>query len=288
MKKKRFNLTILLLCLSLLFAGCRLAKEEAGPEAVGKDLFLGYYITRSPLEWDTPGAEEKEGRFYAVQEGDRYVFEGIDGISFFYADIRTEENEEGCISFQGGEIQAHMSLSVNDTDGVTSQEVSLEGTLTVSLDRAAGTFYPNPVYQCPDGRVYLVPGNGMSAGTVWEGSLWTVSAEETVTASDGSTRSTSAVLAIEAICRPETIVLLEMSADHRILSQTEYVPGQLPETLTPLADTSYLIVEIHRTSQEGEPSVIRTLVDSDAESFDTFYAGEDGICPTQTTALQWE
>lgn len=192
---------LLLIGMALLLSGCSLAREE-GQEAVGTDRMIGAYITRDYLNlFDMEGylndhADKLGGddivvdasreigyqdRIYAVfqkQDGQgmgEYVFEGIDGIPFFMPVIKSESDsgEDVTVAQQGQEIA--------DGHFTSGDIIKLEGVIYYS-GKDSPVFYCNPVYQSPDGSVYMTAGTGIS-GQLSAGSSYSMKLSETQTAS---------------------------------------------------------------------------------------------------------
>lgn len=192
---------LLLIGMALLLCGCSLAREE-GQEAVETDRMIGAYITREYLDlFDMEGylndhadqlgggdivvdahrEIEYQDRIYAVfqkQDGQgmgEYVFEGIDGIPFFMPVIKSESNpgEDVTAAQQGPEIA--------DGHFTSGDIIKLEGVIYYS-GKDSPVFYCNPVYQSPDGSVYMTAGTGIS-GQLSAGSSYSMKLSETQTAS---------------------------------------------------------------------------------------------------------
>ena len=305
------------LCLWLLIAlfsaltGCQLAMPDAGEE---EDRLIGVFVTRKYLDlfdferyfndnaWRFTGGEivldeparQYEERIYAVltsktitsetgetAEFSEYVFEGLEGIPYFSAQM-TLPDGQSYIALTGGEEISGGQSSVNVGDEEDS--TALEGTIYISANAAEKSFYCNPVYQGADGRVYLTAGTGvsgdLSAGGSFAQSL-DASATETI---DGITkqRSFSIRIEIRAIAPPEKIVLMQMDESGALLSWEEFAPGALPQELSPRADAAFLIAQ---TVSEG--SISHEIYDSASQSLDTFYVREDNICIKKSTQLSW-
>ena len=154
------------------------------------------------------------------------------------------------------------------------------------------TYYFNPVYQSADGSVYAVSGSGFTFHdeAYGEGSVYSQTMDATVTTTangKAKTDSTSVTLSISTMFAPEKIAVLQMDAGSAILSKAEYAPDAVPASISLEPQTAYLIVETHKRDDAGQINISREIYGSDAESIETFFAREDGICEKQWTEISW-
>lgn len=301
--KKRNKRLALCLALLLFLSGCQLAKPETEEAAAGNDRLIGAFITREPLdlfdferyiqdnqekflqggEAEITGSEAYENRLYAARtEDERYVFEDAEGFCFFVVE---EQDESGSRTASYGD-EAVSSGGIHITEKDEEAALALEGTIYVSSQAANAlgfvSFYFNPVYQGADGGVYTVSGQGMSFDGAMTASQ---TLDEAVTVTEnGETRTkrTTVKISVTVIDAPEEIVVLQMSAAGQLLARDAYEPDTLPETMTPLNETAYLIVET--VAQSG---ITRELVERDETTIETFRAREDGVCVKEYTELAW-
>lgn len=307
----------------LTLTGFRLAREDAG-ESNNTDRLIGVFITREYLDlFDVEGyvkdnanklsgggeimidadVSRYQDRLYATpvtrtvtdeHTGNTYdmeelVFEGVEEIPY-YITIAPD-----------GEKENHFIMSCSDnaiSDGITGYHVSddeekltLEGTIYISPGRASKTLYINPVYQSDDGRIYAISGYGMlMSGDQREDHRCSRTLEETKTTTENGKsrqRSTTVKITMAIVFPPERTVVLQMDKDSAVLSQAEYTPGKLPDTLVPEENAEYIIVETHKRSPEGETVVSRSLYDKNNDHMETFYCRDDGICVKQWTKIEW-
>ncbi len=284
-----------LICCALLIsflAGCQLAMEDAGPDA-GNDRMIGIFATREYLSDIMPDGDagEDHERLYAVLSnegsGEReYIFPGVEGISFFSATVPETEEYEGYIMTPPDSAITDRKTDLRVGD-MTSHTV-LEGTVYLSAASGTYTYYFNPVYQSSDGSVYAVTGSGMSASPESEGPSmsFTIDTEsEIVENGKNKTDSIFAKLSFSVMFTPEKIVFLQMDEGNRLLSQTEYEPDALSESISLEPEVAYIIVETHKRNAVGETVVARNIYDRDAESIETFFAREDGVCVKRWTQI---
>lgn len=314
MKNRGKFLALLLVCLCLV-SGCQLAREDMGENAQ-EDRQIGAFITREHLDlfdaeqylndnaarltrgeqlpeagskyqgrlWatlsDVTLTDEATGRTTQIKE---YVFEGVEGICYFAPTI--QDGGEAYIASSSDEAISHGHMGINVGDG--TEGINLRATIYSAPGRGGDVFYINPVYQTADGDVYAVTGHGISlTGVQDEGAVFTQTEEQNITITRDKERiswSFRLEIALDRMIPPEKIVVREMDEESRVLSRTEYAPGELPQTLQIGGETAFLLVETHK--QGGR--VKRALYDAADETMETFRCREDGICIAQTTRLQW-
>jgi hypothetical protein len=303
-------------------AGFALALPETS-EGAEEDKLIGVFITTEYLDlFDMEGylnnnlgkmagggeitmdggGAEYQGRLYAVLK-DRaltnedtgevvttkeYAFEEAAGYCYFFS---TMSNEDGTYRAAGSDeaiSDGHTAISVTDE----GESITLDGTIYVVPTAGHGTYFMNPVYQSADGRVYAMSGSGVSfveSGSA-EGTACsqTLNATSTVTENgESKTYSISVKISFSVIYAPRRITLLQFGSDGDVLSRDEYLPGALPETISPEQGCSYIVLESHKTSPEAGEAVTRTLYQKNDETLESFYGREDGVCVKQFTALNW-
>ena len=322
MKRKILTVICCAMLLSIL-SGCMLAKEDKGADANAfGDRLIGVLVTTEHLDLfdiesyirdnlrgfqggvTSPSGNEQQyqGRLYATltartltseetgetMEIEEYVFEGIEGIAFFAPTI--VDTEAGTTYRSSMSDEGISNGHVGFFHGDDEQRVTMEGTIFV-VPATYIVYYINPVYQSADGSVYVTTGSGIStSGVQSEGSVMSQTLSDTRTVTENgraSTDSASITIGISAMYAPETIVVLQMDKDSRVIDRVEYVPGTLPETVTLEAGTDYIIVETHRRNYEGNPTLSREVYGKDTGTIEAFFARDDGICVKQTTRINW-
>lgn len=311
--------------------GCQLAKESTGDEQAGdeqRDSLVGIMVTTEWLDlfdneaWlqdnldkivaggELTGSasdyEKYSGRLYAsvverplydengneASSTKEFVFEGVNGHMFYAAGIYGEDGEVLYIT-SGSDSGVSLSknhLTFNDTGMV----VELEGTIYVvpQAQEEIAIYHMYPLYQEPDGDMYLVDGNSVSFNneTDGEGMSMSYTYDEAVKVTDTegnvSENKASVKVTIEVVLRPERVVVTQMDARSQIVSREEYPAGEVPGELVPEADTEYIIVEMFKQGTENQ-SVDRQLYDKEESGFYTLYAREDGFCEQVYTSIQW-
>lgn len=297
----------------ICLAGCQLAKEEAAPQQ--DDRLIGAFITDEFVDLfdfesyisDNAASLSGGGNVISVAgsakyaealwakekavtlKGDdpaddeeylEYCFPGVEGMRCFTAtrvDPETGDEYVGVDTDDGiSDVDAHMI----DTDA--EDAIELSGTVYVApAVRGSSTFFINPVYQTPDGRVYLVSGNGISSDASAEGGAFSQTIEEkTDVAENGKSRQrrTKITVTIQYMQAPESIAIIEMDGEDRVLARNEFSSADAFET-----GAEYLIVET--TAADG--SVSRELFDRNDGWIYAFVCREDGVCIKKATEIIW-
>ncbi len=316
-------IALLIVILGVSLSGCQLALEGAG-EWVNDDRLIGAFITTEYLDLfdferyleDNIGkisgggividdsAKPYEGRLYAKLKErvltnedtgekiytEEYVFEDVSGVSYFVATIPEADGRESYVT--SGSDEAISDGQTGLFRGDNEDKITLEGTIYISSIGNRKSHYINPVYQSPDGRVYAMSGQGISmSGVQAEGAAFSQTLEETSTTRENGKNkevSTSVKISIEVMLPPERIVILQMDKNSSILSSREYSPGQVPDKLTPIEETDYIIVETYKRDLTGDVVVTRELFSKEDDTLFTFSCRDDGICVKKWTELLWD
>lgn len=312
----------------LVLTGCQLARTDQA-EVPKEDRMVGVYVTREHLDlFDadayfqdhmeevlsggelTADTTPYEGRIYAeliteeIENADgariqtqSYVFpEELGGIAFYASRISGAEEQEPywTTTVDPGLSDPQFGIHSNGME----DSVDLEGTIYVIGEKNVQTgkpyvsFYFNPVYQTPDGQVYLTGGTGSSFSTengVGVGFTQTLS-EEHRQEENGTESKTGCTVAIkvESMELPETITVQMLSRDHQVIWEADYAPGGLPEELTPVAGTAYVLMQTTRRQADGTELTDWEIFDTQDENLATYRAMEDGICTKHLTKLNWK
>lgn len=310
---------------AILLAGCQLAKEEAELQQE-RDRLIGVYMTTDYLDTfdferymeenigdimnggevsiDSNEQSSYQNRIYAtvVEEvfvdevsGEKvthqsYKFKDLEGIGY-YSPV-CHETEEGnayvAIESDAGICDAKSHITGTDAGDM----IQLEGTIYQCPDEEDMVeIYCNPVYQCPDGRVYLVSGQGMSFSGGGEGATMSHKVEDKITVNENGEEKTyvnSVEIHLKTTYAPEKIIVMQMDASGNKIDTQEYVPGKLPEEIKPLADTEYLLLETYTLDDSGASSVTRKMVGKEETFFQTLYVGERKVCEQDWTDIKWE
>ena len=261
----------LIFALALMLPGCSLLREEGEP--ADADRLVGVYITENYIdsfdfeayvqdnasslsggsgEISREDAAKYTRRIYAEITDGKTSFP-IEGIAFIAA--RYEKDGESCTGSDYGDKLADVHLSINVSDNM--ETTVLTGKLFADSGAGHMSAYCNPVYQQADGRVYLVPGEGMSANM---GSMTHSLSESCESAKKGERGyGMDITLEVEGRRPSEKLAVLLYSAEGALLSRTEYAPEEMPEEIS-AEGAAWAVFEDYTADYSGEPQVIRQLI----------------------------
>lgn len=261
----------LIFVLALMLPGCSLLREDGEP--ADADRLVGVYITENYIdsfdfeayvqdnasslsggsgEISREDAAKYTRRIYAEITDGKTSFP-IEGIAFIAA--RYEKDGESCTGSDYGDKLADVHLSINVSDDM--ETTVLTGKLFADSGAGRMSAYCNPVYQQADGRVYLVPGEGMSANM---GSMTHSLSESCESAKKGERGyGMDITLEVEGRRPSEKLAVLLYSAEGALLSRTEYAPEEMPEEIS-AEGAAWAVFEDYTADYSGEPQVIRQLI----------------------------
>ena len=286
----------LILAIALMLPGCSLLREEGEP--ADADRLVGVYITENYIdsfdfeayvqdnasslsggsgEISREDAAKYTRRIYAEITDGKTSFP-IEGIAFIAA--RYEKDGESYNGSDYGDKLADVHLSINVSDGM--ETTVLTGKLFADSGAGHMSAYCNPVYQQADGRVYLVPGEGVSANM---GSMTHSLSESCESAKKGERGyGMDITLEVEGRRPSEKLAVLLYSAEGALLSRTEYAPEEMPEEIS-AAGAAWAVFEDYTADYSGEPQVIRQLIAAGSdEGFQSLHLepGESFYTPRTT------
>ena len=261
----------LIFALALMLPGCSLLREDGEP--ADADRLVGVYITENYIdsfdfeayvqdnasslsggsgEISREDAAKYTRRIYAEITDGKTSFP-IEGIAFIAA--RYEKDGESCTGSDYGDKLADVHLSINVSDDM--ETTVLTGKLFADSGAGHMSAYCNPVYQQADGRVYLVPGEVMSANM---GSMTHSLSESCESAKKGERGyGMDITLEVEGRRPSEKLAVLLYSAEGALLSRTEYAPEEMPEEIS-AEGAAWAVFEDYTADYSGEPQVIRRLI----------------------------
>lgn len=261
----------LIFVLALMLPGCSLLREDGEP--ADADRLVGVYITENYIdsfdfeayvqdnasslsggsgEISREDAAKYTRRIYAEITDGKTSFP-IEGIAFIAA--RYEKDGESCTGSDYGDKLADVHLSINVSDDM--ETTVLTGKLFADSGAGHMSAYCNPVYQQADGRVYLVPGEGVSANM---GSMTHSISESCESAKKGERGyGMDITLEVEGRRTSEKLAVLLYSAEGALLSRTEYAPEEMPEEIS-AEGAAWAVFEDYTADYSGEPQVIRRLI----------------------------
>ncbi len=260
----------LIFAIALMLPGCSLLREDGEP--ADADRLVGVYITENYIdsfdfeayvqdnasslsgggEISREDAAKYTRRIYAEITDGKTSFP-IEGIAFIAA--RYEKDGESCTGSDYGDKLADVHLSINVSDDM--ETTVLTGKLFADSGAGHMSAYCNPVYQQADGRVYLVPGEGVSANM---GSMTHSLSESCESAKKGERGyGMDITLEVEGRRPSEKLAVLLYSAEGALLSRTEYAPEEMPEEIS-AEGAAWAVFEDYTADYSGEPQVIRQLI----------------------------
>lgn len=296
---KKILALILAVC---ILSGCSLAMEAVdGDGIVANHELTGMLLTLSLEDgstitdvWDEEetgmealhvfGSEGKKLYAQRIEEDGsvRYEFPEGTGLSCFcyyvFSDVEGESYRADTTDPELADCTRHVYVS----DGTTHH---LEATIYATGDSLVSV-YMNPVYQTPEGEVYALGTAPMGYETAsMYGTSETLTQETRIKMGEETVNGGTVKLNIERVVLPECYMILEMSENNTVLSESSYAPDEMPETYAPGMDTAYIILE----AREGDNTTRTVYSPSDETAvMDTFYPGQYGLCIKGYTTIVWE
>lgn len=261
----------LMLALALSLPGCSLLREDSEPSET--DRLVGVYITESYIDtfdfeayFQDNASSLSGGGEISREDTEKYsqriYAEVVDGKTSFpivgvpLIAARYEKDGESYTGSDCGDKLADVHLSINNSDDMVTTVLTGE----IFTDSGSGrvTAYCNPVYQQADGRIYLVPGEGMTADS--GGSMVFSLSDSRESAVEGE-QGYGMEITLTATGRypSDKLAVLLYSADGELMGRTEYAPEDMPEEIA--ADgAAWAVFEDYTRDFLGEPQVIRRLI----------------------------
>lgn len=309
MKNKRRLTTAILMTIALILqlSGCQLAKDDGAAENTQtRDKLIGVFVTTEPLDlFDMEGYlndhihgldfDDNGNTQVSLDSGHadysrqlnavykpsnnntvgEYIFEGVDGIAMFQPNITQDGTDASIVNVT--QIDPEIS-DIHSTAGDTNK---LEGTIYVANTKYFA-IYCNPVYQKPDGSVYLLSGHGIS-GDLTHGASFSQSLKEDYSSTvDGVSTQTSMEVrvTVEGRHTVDKYQLLEMNADNNCVGTQNISAADIPDSITVHRETDYIIVINEYTDDDGNLQKERQLFDisrEDEPHISLFFPYEDPI-----------
>ena len=234
------------------------AMQSAAAEEAG--VLIGAYVSEEDLDLDdlivtaTGKFQWKSGRIYAEQTGKSWYFPTLDdGGGIFCAQISEEGTDYPTVVHFGGLGKARSRVNVSDADGIRTTDIDLSGEVYACGDEhRIFNFYP--IYQTPDGRIYLTRGNSMGMSGSDGGSMThTLTSDKTETIG-GKSECTKVRVAITVVARPTPtkFTVAHMDENDTVLKLEEFAPDALPESITAAPGAAYLIGTSCGFDRDGE------------------------------------
>ena len=276
--------------LLLMLAGCSLAQPaETEPPP---DRLVGVLVSRESLAAAAGDEALSEGRLYALEE------DGKDGrepkVSFPTGGVALY-----CASYRYGDGPFDYLYTSGEKTGVSESELiggddcfALSGRIYVLPMEGEISCFFNPIYQDAEERLYAVQGpqsvgqaQGQGFCIQWESRQMFQSLQEFVESEEGSNYIHAEIWAAYPA---ERVSLLQMDGENQVIRKTEYAPEEMPPTLTPEADTAYIVTEIYGRDLEGNTTITRTLYEPYHEYLLCPILRDDGFLVDQKTQLDWK
>lgn len=229
------------------------AAEEAG-------VLIGAYVSEEDFDLDdlivtaTGKFQWKSGRIYAEQTGKSWYFPTLDdGGGIFCAQISEEGTDYPTVVHFGGLGKARSRVNVSDADGIRTTDIDLSGEVYACGDEhRIFNFYP--IYQTPDGRVYLTSGSSIGVSGDDGGSVSHTLTSDKTESIGGKSERVKVKVAITAVSHPTPtkFTVAHMDENDTVLKLEEFAPDALPESITPADGAAYLIGTSCGFDRDGE------------------------------------
>ena len=275
------------LCLGLFLSGCQLAQPEETKTTQGETLespvqmerLAGVYITLEPIVLEA-GTDRIQAQKVSGEDS-RYAFPGVEGLllaSFWI----TEPENGGFWSMDCSQGLCSVLASYNALEN--GAEVGLTATLYLTKEAGPQVCYLNPVYQGPDGAVYLKPDDAGTSTSTEAIASETLTATTTIEQEAGNLVNTTEITVnFIHVDLSQGLTVLEMDENHQILKTHTLTPGELPESLEPMAETAYILTEEQTASDTR-----RALYQKEDTYFTALYRMDDIICAEAQCSLEWQ
>ena len=270
---------------------------QSAAEEEEEGVLIGAYVSEQgiglgDIEVTATGRLQwKEGRLYAGQTEKSWYFPGLtEGGGIFCGQLNEEGADHPTVVNLGDLGKVKSKVKVNDADGCRTVEVSLSGEVYACVGDVVFHFYP--IYQLPDGRIYLTRGSsfGTSGDRDGESTTFTLTSDKTVTVSGSSERAKTEVK-ITAVVRPTPtkFTVAHMDENDDLLKLEEFAPDALPESITAAPGAAYLIGTSYGTDWNGETAEYG-ICNRDGRiqpPLDTF-AYQDGKLKAVSIGVNWK
>lgn len=227
---------------------------------------------------ETAAIDEATGETVYSKE---YIFPDIQGWYLYCATVYDEQSSY--VTNIAGDGLCDVKSSNHYKDN--GEERTMEATLYTVHGSDLYTVYMNPIYQTENGEVYLTDGTGIG-GT---GGL-TKTITETVTIKTDDEEQTytgTFILHREEIDTPKSVTLTQMDKNNVLLQEDTYIAGQMPEAISPNAETAYVLVTTQSTDINGNMVEHRSLLQPSDAHLESFTVSKNGVCEKQYTEIHW-
>lgn len=264
------------------------AAEEAG-------VLIGAYVSEEDFDLDdlivtaTGKFQWKSGRIYAEQTGKSWYFPTLDdGGGIFCAQISEEGTDYPTVVHFGGLGKARSRVNVSDADGIRTTDIDLSGEVYACGDEhRIFNFYP--IYQTPDGRVYLTSGSSIGVSGDDGGSVSHSLTSDKTESIGGKSERVKVKVAITAVSHPTPtkFTVAHMDENDTVLKLEEFAPDALPESITPADGAAYLIGTSCGFDRDGETAEYDICSRGDDGGLHTFRY-RDGSLTAVEIRVDWK
>ena len=264
------------------------AAEEAG-------VLIGAYVSEEDLDLDdlivtaTGKFQWKSGRIYAEQTGKSWYFPTLDdGGGIFCAQISEEGTDYPTVVHFGGLGKARSRVNVSDADGIRTTDIDLSGEVYACGDEhRIFNFYP--IYQTPDGSVYLTSGSSIGVSGDDGGSVSHTLTSDKTESIGGKSERVKVKVAITAVSHPTPtkFTVAHMDENDTVLKLEEFAPDALPESITPADGAAYLIGTSCGFDRDGETAEYDICSRGDDGGLHTFRY-RDGSLTAVEIRVDWK
>ena len=264
------------------------AAEEAG-------VLIGAYVSEEDFDLDdlivtaTGKFQWKSGRIYAEQTGKSWYFPTLDdGGGIFCAQISEEGTDYPTVVHFGGLGKARSRVNVSDADGIRTTDIDLSGEVYACGDEhRIFNFYP--IYQTPDGRVYLTSGSSIGVSGDDGGSVSHTLTSDKTESIGGKSERVKVKVAITAVSHPTPtkFTVAHMDENDTVLKLEEFAPDALPESITPADGAAYLIATSCGFDRDGETAEYDICSRGDDGGLHTFRY-RDGSLTAVEIRVDWK
>ena len=134
-------------------------------------------------------------------------------------------------------------------------------------------------------------GHGLSMEERGEGQNYTQkfdSSQVTIINGKTKTEKSSVKLSLAVKYPTDEVVFIQMDEENQVTYSKTCLIIQIPEKIVPEETTAYIIVEEHKTDENGESVITRTVYGTENETIGIYTARDDGICDKTSIEVNWK
>ena len=305
-RTKQILTCLMILAFLLQLCGCTLANEVEGADGQEKDLLIGAFITRNPIE-KTYASFEWVDIVNASSYPTDITFDGIEGMLFYGYESKMDGDDESDFWARGKNIFNRTDKIIEDENG-RHIKLSAEIYYASNSEDEINYFYMNPVYETPDGEIYVVPGIAYPGAKGESRQQLSLKEAQKRTFLDGTTTE-SIEISVTLIKENEPlhIYLYQMTENNEILKVEEYIPpgtGGAHPGIYVEPETDYVLMETEQRLPDHSTVIKREMIDWEGQTmtieqedgteveekislFDTFYYVVDGFLAKDRDIVYW-